>query len=268
MAKPSPLKLSLGIVTHNHSTFIVECIESLFRTQEFSSFDLDVFIFDNASTDGTVELLKNLAQRYPKLRVDFNSTNLGFGAAHNKILARASGRIHFICNPDVIFIEPVLYPMAEFLRDHPDVGLLAPKVCFPDGSWQNLNRRDPRLLDLMVRRLGLGRLHRFLGERVRRYEMQDRGPDETFDVEFISGCFMAARADLLRDFKGFDERYFAYFEDADLSRRVRHAGLRVLFWPKVRIHHHWRRENRKKLRATFIFISSAFQYFRKWGCAW
>ncbi|WP_157046224.1 glycosyltransferase family 2 protein [Geotalea uraniireducens] len=98
-----------------------------------------------------------------------------------------------------------------------------------------------------------------------RYEMKDIGYEDICDVEFMSGSFMFCRTDALTAVGGFDDRYFMYLEDADLSRKIQQAGYRTVYFPTAKVTHLWERASYKSLQMTWIHIRSAIAYFNKWG---
>jgi hypothetical protein len=118
---------------------------------------------------------------------------------------------------------------------------------------------------LFLRRFLPGVLRPLFRMRMERYDMRDVGYDHSYPVPFVSGAFMACRTTALREVNGFDERYFLYFEDADLSRTVQARGWRTAYCPESVVIHDWQREAHKNLRGTLFFSFSAIRYFNKWG---
>jgi hypothetical protein len=177
-------------------------------------------------------------------------------------------RYHAICNPDIIFSTDIFLPLVNFMEAHPHIGLCCPKFLNPDGSVQHLNRRLPTVLDLFLRRLLPGALKPFFKRRLESYDMQDIGYESSYDVPFVSGAFMFCRTDVLKAIGGFDERYFLYFEDADLSRRVQEHGYRTVYFPDASVTHVLERMAHKSRRGAWLFMTSAYRYFCKWGFRW
>jgi GT2 family glycosyltransferase len=105
-------------------------------------------------------------------------------------------------------------------------------------------------------------------KRLETYDMRDVGYEHACDVPFVSGAFMFCRTQVLRELGGFDERFFLYFEDADLSRRVQNHGYRTVYIADVSVTHLWERLAHKSWRGTWLFMKSAYQYFCKWGFRW
>ncbi len=197
--------------------------------------------------------------------------NGGFGFGHNIAIERAHPCDYYlVLNPDVEIKPGALEKMVDYLDDNLDIGLLVPRVKFPHGEPQYLNKRLPSVLDLFLRRFAPGPLQNiaFIRRRMERYEMRDVGYDYTTDVPFCSGCFMLFRKSVLDQVGPFDERFFMYLEDCDMTRRVVLAGHRAVYFPHAVIVHHWMRGSHKSLRLMVVMIQSMFAYFSKWGWKW
>jgi len=221
----------------------------------------EALLTDNGSDDGTSRFV---SENFPWLRVQRNDNRTGYGGNHNLNLARAAGRYIVIMNCDMTVTPNVLVALRDFMDGHADVGIVAPKILNPDGTVQGLNRRSPTIADLLLRRLSGARVRRMFMRRMDRYEMRDVGYDCEYDVPCLSGCFMFCDSDLLRAVGGFDERYFLYFEDYDLCRRVQ-ASRRTVYYPGATVTHYWERAAHKSVRHTGYFVASAFRYFNRWG---
>lgn len=251
-------KLSASIVVFKSNPGLLE--EAI---QSFTAAvpDGDLYVIDNSPTDQARAIASGLRIHYR-----FNGWNMGFGAAHNLALkeAMASGSTyHIVLNPDVYFEKDVVHRLSSFMEENEDVGLVMPKVLYPDGRLQHLCRLLPTPSILLFRRF----LHPFKGfhRKINHYyEMQFTGYDRVMDVPFLSGCFMFLRVDALRYTGLFDERIFLYTEDVDLTRRM-HLHYRTVFFPDAVIYHHHVRESYKSLRTMIHHAASAATYFNKWG---
>jgi GT2 family glycosyltransferase len=138
-----------------------------------------------------------------------------------------------------------------------------PRVLYPDGRLQYLCKLLPTPKTLIVRRF-LASLKSTLQRENFRYELQSSGYDKILDVPFLSGCFMFLRTEALRKVGLFDERFFLYTEDADLTRRI-HRHYRTVFFPEATIYHHHARGSYKTPWLLWCNILSAIRYFNKWG---
>jgi|AGTN01.1.fsa_nt_gi Predicted glycosyltransferases len=176
------------------------------------------------------------------------------------VLPQLESKYHVCVNPDVFLDSDVLSRMARYMDGNEGIGMITPKIRNRDGSMQVLPKKNPRLIYLIARRIHLN----FLKKYRREYEMLDMNTDQRFDIEFCSGCFMFMRTALFLQAGGFDERYFMYFEDADLTRRIR-KWARAEYNPDFSVYHCWERAGGKKLKFFLIQVASMFQYMIKWS---
>jgi GT2 family glycosyltransferase len=193
--------------------------------------------------------------------------NPGFGAGHNRVLAQPAqlGEFHLVLNPDVELAPDALSVALAFMRAHPDCVLLSPAARYADGSPQWLCKRYPSVLDLALRGFAPPWLKQRFARRLARYEMQDIADGDThWDPPIVSGCFMLLRSSVFRQLGGFDEHFFLYFEDFDLSLRAARYG-RLAHVPAVRIVHHGGHAARKGGRHILMFARSGLRFFRLHG---
>lgn len=197
--------------------------------------------------------------------------NGGFGFGHNIAIKRSHPCDYYlVLNPDVEIKPGALEKMVDYLDDNVDIGLMVPRVKFPHGQQQYLNKRLPSVLDLFIRRF----MPRFMTHipaikrRMDHYEMRDVGYEYSADVPFCSGCFMLFRKSVLDAIGGFDEHFFMYLEDCDITRRVNEAGYRSVYFPRAIIIHHWARGSHKSFKLMVVMIKSMIYYFMKWGWKW
>lgn len=195
--------------------------------------------------------------------------NLGYGAGHNIALRKTldSSDFHFVLNPDIYFEPSELEKMIRFIESDSDIGQLMPKIVYPDGSLQYLCKLLPTPADLMLRRFASAPLRGVGRAGMDRFELRHSGYNQVMDVPYLSGCFMLFRTSVLRRIGLFDERFFMYLEDVDLSRRA-HAESRTVFYPAATVVHDHARESYKSGRALWTHIRSAIKYFNKWGWFW
>lgn len=259
--------LSLAIVTFNSEPSIKNALDSLIGHLPHSLFPR-VIIVDNRSTDRTVSIIQKYSGQHRNITLIGNAENVGFGRAHNQALAAVASHYHAIYNPDILVSTDIFSPLVDFMENHPQIGLCCPKFLNPDGTLQHLNRRLPTVLDLFLRRLMPAALKPFFKKRIESYDMQDVGYERSYDVPFVSGAFMFCRTQVLKELGGFDERFFLYFEDADLSLKVQNHGYRTVYFPEVSVTHAWERMAHKSLNGGWMFVQSAYLYFRKWGFKW
>jgi len=251
---PEHPALSVSIVTHNSADVIGTLLTSLF---EHTAAPLSVYVVDNGSTDDTVARVK---ASFPDVTV-LTQDNLGFGAGHNAVLDRLTSTYHAVINPDIVLREDTLSALCTFLDEHSDVVMATPLIQNPDGSPQYVPRRAPKrryLLSRKLERFG-GVFRRWRDE----YTMRNAPLDAPIEITFCTGCFFIIRTDLFKQLGGFDERFFLYCEDADLTRRALGYG-RAVCLPQTGVIHGWERGSAQSLHLLRIHLSSFHKYNRKW----
>lgn len=241
------------IVTYNNAKKIKNTLDTVLECTK--GVDFKLYVVDNGSTDGTLEIIKG----YEQVELIESGANIGFGAGHNAVLDRLESKYHVFINPDISIRTDVISSMAAFLDENEDVVLLSPKICFPDGRDQILGLRDPSIKYLAASKLRWKPCLKTLDE----FAMRDQDTGKPFDIENASGCFMMVRTELLKKVGGFDGRYFMYFEDADLTRTFRKFG-RAVKYSDVIVYHEWDHDSRKNTRLMLIQMKSMLSYFRKW----
>lgn len=219
----------------------------------------DVYLIDNSPTS-----ISEIPIESKKLKYIFNGANLGYGRAHN-IAIRESvyhrTAFHLVMNADVLVKAEDLDYLHDFMKHNPQVGLVMPKVVYPDGRLQYLCKLLPTPLDVFGRRF---LPQKWFAKRNRRYELRDSGYDKMMNVPYLSGCFMFMRTEAVLKARLFDERYFMYPEDIDLTRTI-HRDYLTVFLPDVTIVHDHERGSYKSWRLLWIHIVNMCRYFNKWG---
>jgi GT2 family glycosyltransferase len=250
--------LTGSIVLYKNAKRARGSIESFLST----SLPIKLFLIDNSPSQKIKEELKDLLED-KRIEYIFTNKNIGFGAGHNIALRKAIkiAPYHLVLNPDVYFEDDVLPALLSFMNENKEVGLTIPKVVYPDNSLQYLCKLLPTPSDLIFRRF----FPRAITEkRLANYEMRFSGYNKKMEVPYISGCFMFMRTSLLPAVGFFDERFFLYLEDTDLSRRFFLVAKNV-FYPDVQIVHEHERGSYKNLKLLGVHILSAVKYFNKWG---
>ena len=216
------------VVNHDAGEALLACVSS-FRAEGVS----DVVVVDNASSDGSSEML---TEADPDVRVVRTGANLGYGTGANRGTALVSSEIVLVSNPDVVLHSGALAALEEVLRADDSLAIAGPRIEESDGTRYPSARRFPSLTDAAGHVL-LGKLvpaNRF----TRRYRMDDLDAARTTPVDWVSGACFAVRREALRELGGFDESYFMYAEDVDLCWRARRAGWGVAYVPRAVVTHH------------------------------
>jgi GT2 family glycosyltransferase len=251
--------ITVSLISLNQRRDLERLLPSLLLA--IGSVPSEVLLVDNRSTDGTTELVRG---HFASVDIVSNPHRAGYGGNHNINLRRALGRYFVIMNSDMTVEPDAFAVLRDYMDQHPDIGIVSPKVLNADGTLQGLNKRYPTIVDLLLRRFLPKPLQRVFQHRLDYYEMRDVGYDHGYDVPFLSGAFMFCRSDLLRSLNGFDTTYFMYFEDVDLCRRVQRTH-RTAYFPGVTVTHFWERSAHKNWVYTYYFIRSALRYFGRWG---
>lgn len=250
---------SIIIVNFNSGGCLARCLNSITELEK----DSDVFVVDNASTDGS----ERAAERGGRVTLQRNAENVGFARAVNQGLARATSEFVLLLNPDCELQPDSLSSLTSDLRRHPDAAIAGPKVLDVDGAVQGSARGDPTLLTgLFGRSTLMTRLFPGFGlaRRNVRFDLVTSGGanDAGYNVDWVSGACMMARLDMLKAVGGFDERYFLYWEDADLCRRLRHRGWRIRYVTGATIIHQAGQSSRTaQALSTRAFHESAYLYY-------
>ena len=246
--------LNVSIVIYN-SDF--EEVVSLIHRLQKSNCVKQIFLVDNSEQSD---------EAYEKLPVTyiFNGKNLGYGAAHNIAIRQTLANkipYHLVVNSDISFQSESIVQLLDFMDNHNDIGSLMPKVFYPDGQIQYLCKLIPTPLDLFGRRF---LPNKWMQKRIERFELQQFGYDKITDVPYLSGCFMLLRSEALRNVGLFDERFFMYPEDIDLTRRIREQ-YRTIFYPHATIVHNHAKGSYKNTKLLWIHTLNIVRYFNKWG---
>jgi GT2 family glycosyltransferase len=251
--------LSVIVVSYNSAAFLPACLESLRRGARRAVHE--VLVVDNASRDGTPELLR---RDHPGVRLLANPDNRGFARAANQGFREARGRHLLLLNPDAELGEAAADLCVAYLDAHADAGVVGARVLNPDGSLQRACRRSvPTPMVSLFRLGGLGRLFP-RHPAARAYNLEDADSGLTMDVDAVSGSFLMVRREALERAGGMDERYFLYAEDIDFCMAVKRAGYRVVYYPEaVAVHHKGASSRQARLLANREFHRSMVLFHRK-----
>lgn len=221
-----------------------------------------VYIVDNSPSNESQSVINSYHS--PKLIYIYGHGNIGYGAGHNMAIKKSielGATYHIILNPDIIFQADAISALTQFMDSHPDIGSVMPNIIYPDGRSQRLCKLLPTPFDIFARRLLPKSLTTKHNER---YEMHFMGYDKPWNCPNLSGCFMFLRTDILKQIGGFDDRFFMYFEDTDLIRRIHQVSI-TAFYPNATIIHAHKAEHRTSKTLLKISIESAIKYFNKYG---
>lgn len=228
-----------------------------------------VDLIDNGLNGTLSELARDERRRLSdsaiKLTLRSGHGNVGYGRGHNLSILGSQSNFHLVLNPDVVLEETAIGEAVSHLMAHPATALVTPEVRGPGGERQYLCKDYPSLIVLYLRSFAPRWLRARSADKMAAYEMRhviDRG--EVASVPVATGCFMVARTADLKRIEGFSPAFFLYFEDYDLSLRIREIGD-VVYVPSVRIVHYGGDASSKGLKHIRMFARSAFTFFRRHG---
>ena len=219
-----------------------------------------LYLIDNSPTD----YLRKYKKLDPRIEYIFNDKNIGYGAAHNIALKEAikdTNTYHIVLNADTYFTDEVIPTLIDFLERNKDIGQVMPKITYPNGDLQYLCKLVPTPLDLILRRFIP---ESFYLKRRKIFQLEFTGYSKIMEVPYLSGCFMLLRVESLINVGIFDERFFMYPEDIDLTRRIAER-YKTIFYPEVTVVHNHAKESFKSNKMLQIHIINMIKYFNKWG---
>lgn len=252
------MQLSVIIVNYNVCYFLEQCLRSVLRAG--GNIDMEILVVDNASTD---ESRTYLPERFPEVRFIWNEINMGYGRANNLGMQEAKGACFLLLNPDTILPENVLRQSLEFLTAHPDAGALGMRMY--DGRGHYLPESKRGLPDAWAAFFKLSGLTGFFPRhpRIARYYLGHLSPDQTQEVEVLAGAFMMLPRKVYETVGGFDEAFFMYGEDIDLSYRILKSGFKNYYLPAPGIFHFKGESTTKDHRYTRHFYEAMLIFVRK-----
>lgn len=258
------LDVAVIIVSWNVRNYLSDCLRSVCEDLTASGLNGRIWVVDNASTDGTVDLVTDL---FPQVQVIANRTNVGFGAANNQGMRAATAfhpRYYFFLNPDTLVRPGALARLIQCLDERPKAGMASARLVYADGRFQHSAFSFPGLGQLVFDLYGMpGRLYesRLNGRYPRRLYRPDRRP---FAVDHPLGATMLVRAAVAEATHGFDESFHMYCEEIDWSWRVRESGWEIYTVPSAEIVHYGGESTRQIPAQSLLNLwKSRAQLYRK-----
>jgi len=252
------MDLTLIIVNYNTTSYLEALARSI--PAACRGLEYEVMVIDNHSRDTNETTLR---RRYPKFRLIFNPSNMGFGFACNQGLRRARGRNLVLVNPDMTLHPDSLRRLSDYLDTHPGVAAVGPHLLDAKGRVQPTCRRIPTLFNILCESTGMSRLlprSRVFGG----YRMTYWTHTDEREVEQVMGACLMMKKNVLDAVGLFDERFFMYYEEVDLCKRIRNAGYAIVFTPSAQaVHHEGRAALTDKANALIEFYKSRNYFFLK-----
>jgi GT2 family glycosyltransferase len=234
-------------------TVVKPLVEMLRKSEVVST----IFLIDNSPEQNTE--FNTLDANYY-----FTGKNLGYGAGHNLAIRQTIEQdisYHLVMNPDISFDPKILGQIQCFMDNNTGIGHIMPKVYYPNREIQYLCKLIPTPFDLIFRRF---LPKEWIVKRIGKFELRASGYNKLIDVPYLSGCFMFLRTHALKEVGLFDERFFMYPEDIDLTRRI-HQKYRTVYYPDVKIIHNHAQSSYVNHRMMIIHVVNMIKYFNKWG---
>lgn len=226
-----------------------------------SEYALTLVLFENGSNISELNTyLIETAKKCPGVKVLLSKDNLGFGGGHNFVFDQIKSQYFVVMNPDIQGINTRDFDETiNYLVMNPEVGLLVPKLVNPDGSVQLTNKLQSTVFDQAIRLLG----GKFFKKRRLRFVQASNGYTTVMPTKNAHGAFMIFRSSTFESIKGFDERYFLYMEDTDITMKVNSISQSV-YYPFFSVVHEWQQANRK-ISGVREMLKSMIKYYNKWG---
>jgi len=252
--------LSIVIVSYNTKELTLSCLESICHHKP-DSYSLDIFVVDNASSDGTVEAI---AKQFPQVKLIANEKNLGYAAANNQAIFQTNADYILLLNSDTLVLENCLEAVIDFMRRHPEVGASGCKLVLPDGSLDLACKRSfPTPETSFYHAVGLSKRfpqHKKFG----RYNLSYLNENEIHEVDCLVGAFMMVRRKVIEEIGGLDESFFLFGEDIDWCYRIKEAGWKVVYYPKaVAIHYKGSSCKKNIWKSTYEFHRAMLIFYNK-----
>ena len=244
------------VIYKNDKKQLLDAIESFLNTE----LNVKLFLIDNSPTDNLRDIKND-----PRIEYLFNPSNPGYGTSHNIGIKKYSikCKYYLVLNPDIYYAKGVVEDIIKFMESDNSIGLVMPKVLYPNGSVQYLAKLIPSPFVFFVRRfLPISIIKNKISNK---FELRFSGYNKIMEAPYLSGCFMIFRTQVLQQLNGFDEKIFMHMEDLDISRRCYEAGFKTIYYPHQIVYH----DHLYKTFLTFanlkMYFKSAFYYFNKWG---
>lgn len=267
------VNLSVIILSYNTKQLTRRCIASLIKNlAKNKDFQSEIIVIDNGSSDGSKEMIKKI-QKKAAIRTIFNQKNLGYPKGNNQGLKIATGKYVLFLNSDVIVKKINFEKLIHFLDNHPNVGVLTVKVTLTGNKIDPASHRGfPTIWNSLIYFVGLENLFRsipLLNKIFGGYHLAHLDLDKTHEIDSPSGAFYLTRYEILKKVDGFDEEFFMYGEDLDLSYRIKKLGYKVIYYPHFKVMHlKWasglaQKDSKVKIMTKHHFFEAMKIFYRK-----
>jgi len=258
------MEISIVILSYKMKNLVKNCIKSILESE--LDVPYEIIVVDNNSKDGIKEMLD---ENFPQVKFIQSDKNLGMGGGNNLGIKASQGKYVLISNADIFVFPNSIAKLYDFLKEKPNVGLVAPKLLNPDRTLQHTCYRWHNFWTPIYRRTPLRKLD-WAKQELDRFLMKDWDHGTIKEVDWIQGSCILLPRRVFKQVGLFDERFFMYFEDTDLCRRIKQAGLKNVYLPEAEVIHLHRRQSADgKLNIVFnkmtrTHIVSWLKYMRKY----
>lgn len=252
------LDISISIVLYHNDEAEVRRVINLYNQSPLKKI---IYLIDNSTNDS----LRTLAE-LENVEYVYLNNNVGYGSANNVAINKAKGfsKYHLISNADIDFDPDILKKGFEYMERNRGVGMISPQIHYTTGGLQYFCRKLPTPFDLFARRFIPGVLKPLFRTALDNYVLLYKDYSKPMNIPNLPGCFMFVRMKNLIEVDGFDENFFMYCEDIDLTRRL-HEISKTLYYPQISIKHGLARGSYNFSKLVVYHIKSAIYYFNKWG---
>ena len=257
--------LSIVIVNYKNREKALNCLRSIYDA-DFSNYTFEVILIDNYSCD---EIEETVADKFPQVNIIQSGANLGMGKGNNVGIEASKGKYILILNPDTVVEKDAIRLMCDKFIENDEIGMIGPKLLYPDGVHQYSYFMFPELLMPIYRRTPLGKI---MNNKIDKFLMKGYDIDNEIEVDWLMGSCLLTSRDVIDKVGMFDDRFFMYFEDTDLCKRFKKINLKVVYYPKAVVYHHHGRASAEESwylapftnKLARIHIQSWAKYFWKW----
>lgn len=230
------ISLSTIIVSYNTRRLLKDCLNSIICLNQLSHLlSSEVIVVDNASSDGSPNMVK---KEFPQVKLLENHTNLGYAHANNQGLKIAQAEFLLFLNSDTVVPQPTLPQLIQYLKSHPQVGIITPKLQLKDGLLDpDCHRGFPKPWSALTYFLGLENLFPHV-KLFAQYHQFYKNLNQAHEIDACCGAFLLTRKKIIQEIGGWDEAYFFYGEDLDLCYRLKQKGYQVVYFPTVSAVHY------------------------------
>ncbi len=251
------MDVSIIIVNWNTKELLRGCLTSVY--EQTVDLDFGVIVVDNASTDGSAEMVRN---DFPQAMLIQNTKNCGFAAANNQAIAVAKGRYILLLNSDTVILDRAIEKTISFANENPKAGAIGCRVINPDGTLQETCFMFPSILNMLLSSTYLYKIfpkNKFFG----REQMTWWDRNDVREVDVITGCFILVRREAIEQVGILDERFFMYCEETDWCYRLKKKEWKVMFAPVGQIIHYGGRSTRQRRAEMILQLRGSILLFIK-----